>query len=433
MAPSSGAPVGPRLAVLDDDPTGVQTLSGVRVLLHWDPARIRVLLTRRRALHLLTNSRAFDAARARDLVAAAAAAVGADGSGSVLRGDSTLRGHLLEEYLGVHEGRGLSRWPSLVLAPALPSAGRVTVGGVQYLARSGERVPVHLTEFARDGIFSYSTSRLLDWAEERSQGFFPASNGTEVELTTIRRGPNTVAEAITEAAGRPTPAAISIDAETADDVEAVALGFRLAVAQRADLILRCGPAVAGALSSTTASAFAEAPKADGVLVVCGSYVPQSRRQLEALAKRYPDAIVEVRAHVLASESAAPAAQAARELESRLGADGVAVLATPRDRPEELVDLASGLRIAHGLAGIVRRLDTSRMVTVLKGGVTAAIALRHGLGAVEADIVGPVLTGVAFWKAFDSGGRSRDVLVVPGNVGDDDILVRLTELARSGAH
>jgi uncharacterized protein YgbK (DUF1537 family) len=416
-----------QLAVLDDDPTGVQTLAGVRVLMQWPPGRVATLLSHGQPLHLLTNSRALDAAPAREVVAGAAAAVGAYGAHAVLRGDSTLRGHVLEEYLGVREGRDLPGWPSLVLALALPSAGRVTVGGVQYLERSGQRVPVHLTEYARDGVFSYTTSRLLRWVEERSQGLFEASNGTEVDLATTRRGPDAISEAILDGARTQAPAAISVDAETAHDVAAVASGIRLAIVRGADVILRCGPAVAGELSGTTTSAFTDSPQADQILIVCGSFVPQSTRQLEALAQRYPGAIVEVPAQVLASEERAEPEAAAQELMRRLHSDGLAVLTTPRDRPEDLVDLASGLRIAHGLARIIHRVETSKLVTVLKGGVTSAVVLRHGLGAVEADIEGPVLTGVALWTTFDSDGHSREVLVVPGNVGDDDILIRLIEL------
>jgi uncharacterized protein YgbK (DUF1537 family) len=422
------------LAVLDDDPTGVQTLGGLRVLLSWDPARLQVLLERVTAVHLLTNSRALAPAEARELVGTATAAVKearADAA-VVLRGDSTLRGHILEEYLGVCDGGGFARYPVLLLAPALPSAGRVTLGGVQYLERDGARVPVHLTEFAHDGVFSYKSSRLLEWVEERSQGFFPASRGTEVGLDAIReQGADAVVKAIVDGR-RDGPAAIAVDAETSGDVEAIAAGFKSAQREGADVVLRCGPAVAGALGDATASGLVEMPFAEEVLVVCGSYVSQSRRQLDALELRHPGATVEVDAHDLASANGGAAARAASAVGERLQSDGLAILATPADRPDGLVDLASGLQIARGLAEIVRKVDRPQAVTVVKGGVTSAITMRIGFGAVEADVIGPVLLGVAFWQAFDEHGRSRDVLVVPGNVGDDELLIRISELLRSGA-
>ena len=58
----------------------------------------------------------------------------------------------------------------LLLVPALPASGRVTVGGVHMLERDGARVPLHETEYARDGALSYSSADLAAWADERSGG-----------------------------------------------------------------------------------------------------------------------------------------------------------------------------------------------------------------------------------------------------------------------
>jgi uncharacterized protein YgbK (DUF1537 family) len=112
--------------VLDDDPTGVQTLAGIRVLLSWDAERVRASLAARPSVHLITNTRALPGASVRAFVAKAArvALDGAPDATVVLRGDSTLRGHVLEEYLGLRDVIAPSEWPVLLLVPALPSAGR---------------------------------------------------------------------------------------------------------------------------------------------------------------------------------------------------------------------------------------------------------------------------------------------------------------------
>ncbi len=126
------------LIVLDDDPTGTQAMENVPVLLEWDDTLVRAALrSRPPALHLLTNSRAFPPARAAEIVRGAAqAAVDALGRPRlVLRGDSTLRAHLLEEYLAVRDIAFPGRTPPLLLVPALPHAGRITVGGVHLLVQ----------------------------------------------------------------------------------------------------------------------------------------------------------------------------------------------------------------------------------------------------------------------------------------------------------
>jgi uncharacterized protein YgbK (DUF1537 family) len=174
----SGRDGPPATVVLDDDPTGVQTLAGIRVLLTWDADRIRAALTGRPAVHLVTNSRALPPDHVRSLVAAAAGAAleARPGARLVLRGDSTLRGHLLEEYLGVCDVLKSIR-PVLLLVPALPAAGRITRDGVHLFVRDGVATPLHDTEYARDGVFTYASSRLLEWAEERSGGLFAAARG----------------------------------------------------------------------------------------------------------------------------------------------------------------------------------------------------------------------------------------------------------------
>ena len=180
----------PSCVVLDDDPTGVQTLAGVRVLLDWDAERVGAALVGRRAVHLVTNSRALPPDRVEPLVSDAArvAREAASDARVVLRGDSTLRGHLLEEYLGVRSVVASGRWPVLLLVPALPAAGRITVDGVHLFVRDGVPTPLHETEYANDGVFAYASARLLDWAEERSDGLFRAGDGAELSLAALRVG-----------------------------------------------------------------------------------------------------------------------------------------------------------------------------------------------------------------------------------------------------
>ncbi len=430
MTADSAAVLSP-VAILDDDPTGVQTLAGIKVVLDWQPGRIETVLARASALHVLTNTRAFAPDEARALIGSAAAAVMQARSDAVvvLRGDSTLRGHVFEEYLGLCDARGGPKSPVLLLVPALPSAGRVTIAGVHYLTRDGERIPVHETEYARDGIFSYRTSSLVEWVEARSCGYFAAANGINVDLEAIRaRGASAVAEALRAADRRDAPSAVAADAETAADVDAIAQGFREATELGAKVVLRGGPTIAAALTGATAVEPADFPAADRVLVVCGSYVAQSTRQLQTLLSAYPSSLVEVDPERLASGDEIEIQRAASDTRVRLDS-GLAVVSTPRIRPALLTDLESGRKIALGLADIVRALDLRDVVTVVKGGITSAVILRNGFGMKEADVIGPVLPGVAHWIGIDAREREQRVLVVPGNVGDDNLLADVVRLIR----
>ena len=61
-----------------------------------------------------------------------------------------------------------------------------------------------------------------------------------------------------------------------------------------------------------------------------------------------------------------------------------------------------------------------------------MTLRDGVGAAEADVVGPVEPGVSLWSAHWPDGNALDYLVVPGNVGDDDLLARLVDAVTGSA-
>lgn len=426
-----------QLVVLDDDPTGVQTLAGIRVLLAWDPARVRAALAGRPSVHLITNTRALPAERVRTFVAGAASAAleGVPDAAVVLRGDSTLRGHMLEEYLGVRDVVAPSGWPVLLLVPALPSAGRVTVGGLHLFDRCGRRTPLHETEYARDGVFAYASARLLEWAEERSGGLFRSGEGRELHLDVLHsRGPAAVTEALLALQASGNPAALAPDAETLDDLEVVAEGYRAATASGVSVIVRCAPTFAGVLAGTTAAGLVPSPSARGsVLVVCGSYVPQSTRQLSRLLDARLGSLVEADVVALAGDDpTGEIAELTADVSHRLAADRLAVLATPRERPAGTASLDAGERIAAGLAQVVAGARPRPSLLVAKGGITAAVTLRDGVGAADAEVVGPVEPGVSLWSALWPDGRELDYLVVPGNVGDDDLLARLVAAVAGSA-
>jgi uncharacterized protein YgbK (DUF1537 family) len=420
-----------RYVVLDDDPTGVQTLAGIRVLLGWRPGDVAAALAERPSVHLITNARAEAPEGAKAVTASAARAAIADAPDAVvvLRGDSTLRGHLLEEIEAVASVVSAGRIAPLLLVPALPSAGRVTVGGVHMIERDGRRVPLHETEYAADGPFAYRSSRLLEWAEERSAGLLRVGDGHELGLDELRaRGPEVVAEALAQLAAAGRPAVLAPDAERESDLELVAAGYRQALASGTRALVRCAPAFAGVLARTTAPALVPAPGTDdGVLVVCGSYLPATTAQLHALVDEHPGSPVEVDPVALASAHPEPEIErAARAASERLQDGGLAVVSTPRVRPRGTETLPAGERIAAGLAAVARATEPRPRVVVAKGGITSFVTLRDGFGITAAEVLGPVLPGVSRWRAGE-----LDYLVVPGNVGDERLLADIVALVLGG--
>jgi uncharacterized protein YgbK (DUF1537 family) len=420
------------LVVLDDDPTGTQAVADVPVLLDWDADLVSRSARGRPSLHLLTNSRALSAERAHELVQdAAETAVAALGRPRLwLRGDSTLRGHLLEEYLAVRDAAYPGRTPPLLLVPALPHplAGRITVDGTHMIERDGVRVPLHATEYARDPSFAYRDARLLQWAEDRSDGFFPVAAGRELG----RAGADALAAALLDLAAAGTPAVCVPDAATVADLETIADGLRRAEAAGAEVIVRSAPTFVGVFAGNLASAGVAPPAVEGsLLVVCGSYVSTTTRQLAALAEAHPGSVIEVNVAALASpEPEHEIARAAAAVSRVLARAGTAVVSTPRERPEPTRSLEAGERIAQNLARVVAAVEPAPATVLAKGGITSAVVARIGLGARSALALGPLVDGVALWRLDGPGGRTIPFVVFPGNVGDDQTLLEVVELLRA---
>jgi len=111
-------------------------------------------------------------------------------------------------------------------------------------------------------------------------------------------------------------------------------------------VVRASPPCAPLLAGVEASGELLAPPraARGLLVVVGSYVPNTTAQLAAVTAEYPHALVVVDVAALASRAPAQeVARAAREAATRIAADGLAVVVTPRERPRALRSLAAAER------------------------------------------------------------------------------------------
>ena len=422
--------------VLDDDPTGTQLVCDVPVLLNAfdEDARRQAFLSHPNAVHVVTNSRAYQPKDVTQLITDTLRALQdvADGLPVILRGDSTLRAHLFEEYVAVcdvlHDGR---RVP-LTLAPALPSAGRTTVDTVHRLTRDGTTVPLHATEYATDGVFTYTDAHLLRYAAQRTNGFFAAENGATLSLAELRDGgPDAVVAALTRLDDASHPGVFAPDAETEHDLALIATGVAKAREAGVHTVVRAAPAYAAIAAGTRADTLVPLRPANGLIVVVGSYVPTTTRQLTHL-KDHVDVDLIV-ADVEALASANPDTEIRRlahAIDVALDTRNLAVVATPRERPKSTVNLEAGEQIARHYASVLTRVTRPYDTVIAKGGITSTMTAEVGLNAAFAHVVGPVLTGVANWQIATPRG-DVNYLVMPGNVGDDTYLTRLVTGLHSG--
>lgn len=411
MTPALGAAMKARVIVLDDDPTGTQCASDVRVALDPDPAVLAGIEDA--ALYVLTNTRAVDARTAAAIVRGARSAFGAvdEKPAIILRGDSTLRGHVAAEMeaLGLAHGVGL-------IVPAYPAAGRLTVGGVHYLDSPDGRLNIADTEFARDPVFGFQSRTLAGWAHEVGlRG--PVRNITLTELRSA--GMDSVRAALLT---EPPGTVIIPDVMTDDDISMIAQGFLDARAEGRHIVVRCAAPLAAAIAGTPGRLL-DSPldQPERLLVVCGSHTAAATRQLDRLSGQQHPVRTLRTASLLGSD---PPKEAAEELRGDLAESGLAIVATERIRRDDHGTLDHAARVMAGLMRVVRTVADDVDAIVAKGGITSAEVATSGLGGRMARVRGQILTGVSLWDVTDRHSRVVPQAVVPGNVGDDATLVKV---------
>ncbi len=451
-----------KIVVLDDDPTGSQTLHGCPLLLRWDSVALAEGLRQASPfLFLLANTRALGpaeaAARVRQICAALAPALAAAQADGVIdeallvsRGDSTLRGHFpLEVEVLAQE---LGPIDATFLVPAFLEGGRTTVDGVHLLAGQ----PVHETPFARDGLFAYATSDLRQWVEEKSGGRIPAG---EVDLLGWRELEAAAAgEAGRQAlrqrlggllgnrlvvvdAGQPAHLALfgSLVRElAAPQPEGGEPPRRFLFQSAASLLNGLAPLPPQPLAAAGLAALRRQGSSGilmGGLVVVGSHVPLADAQLERLLAQEGCVGVEVpvaRVHRVLEgplpDRLLPSLERAwiEEAEAVMAQGRTPVLHTSRGELQcrhGAERRALGLALAASMARVAAALAPRLGYLISKGGITTHTLLANGLGLTWVALQGQLLPGLSLVlvpqtpSSLEAGLAGLPVLTFPGNLGD----------------
>jgi uncharacterized protein YgbK (DUF1537 family) len=426
-----------KLVVLDDDPTGTQTVHGIPVLTTWSVCDLEAeLKAAGPGFFILTNSRSLTGAAAaalnREIGANLRQASANTGTPVevVSRSDSTLRGHFPGEVDALMEAMGTGDLPR-ILVPCFFEGGRYTVNDIHYVAEGEHLVPAAQTPYARDAAFGYRHSNLREWVQEKTEGAVTGNTVVSVSIEDVRKGgPNRVADRL--ATLSPGSCCI-VNAMEYRDLEVFVAGLLAAVADRdrrfvfrtaASLVrIRAGIMQRDLLDRTELTV----ENGSGGLFVVGSYVPKTSDQPAVLRSQESMVGIEVNVNDLLDDARQPlavadATAAANEAMKR-GRD--AVLFTSRDLvagADARGSLDIGRRVSESLIAVVRGISRQPRYLVAKGGITSSDVATKGLGVRRAMIMGQVLPGIPAWQlGRETRWPGMAYIVFPGNVGDDDAL------------
>jgi uncharacterized protein YgbK (DUF1537 family) len=442
--------VQPKIIVLDDDPTGSQTVHSCLLLTQWDLETLkRGLLDTSPIFFILTNTRALAPTQAaqvtQEVCRALKGAIATTPIQSYLvvsRSDSTLRGHYpLETDVIATE---LGPFDAHFLVPAFFEGGRITRDSVHYLDSGGILTPVHATEFAQDAVFRYHSSYLPDYVAEKTQGRIPPDQVRRFLLPMIRAG------CVDRLLSLHHNVCGVVDGETQADLDQFATDILAATAQGKRFLFRSAASFLTALAQLPPQPISPQQmgqttqgRQPGAIhpgaIIVGSYVQKTTQQLQRLLQEPGVAPIEVDVTALQTHNPAQSNHQSNHQSNQLltiiqtsihtafSHNQTPVIYTSRTvltLGNDHLQLQLSRRISDLLVQIVQGLPPELSFLISKGGITSNSILTLGLALPTVRLLGQVLPGVSVVQTPEDHDHfpKLPVVLFPGNVGDENALV-----------
>jgi uncharacterized protein YgbK (DUF1537 family) len=426
----------PKIIVLDDDPTGSQTVHSCLLLMRWDVETLRLGLKDDAPIFfILTNTRSLTpeaaASVTREVCHNLKIALAAEQITDFLvvsRSDSTLRGHYPIETDVIAEELG--PFDAHFLVPAFFEGGRITRDSIHYLIIDGVPTPVHETEFARDSVFGYNYSYLPKYVEEKTKGRIKEDTVTRFLLDDIRQGGlKRLLELQDNQCG-------VVDGEHQDDLNTFAVDVLTAASQGKRFLFRSAASILTALAALPAQPIAAENMAAYVrdskpgAVIVGSHVKKTTQQLESLLQVAGTVGIEVNVGRLLDDGVHESVTLLTEILEKVqevhNAGKTPVVYTSR---QELTfkDVKTRLDFGNTVSGllmdIVQGLPSDIGFLISKGGITSNDVLSTGLALTSARLLGQILAGcsMVITPSDHPLFPNLPVVLFPGNVGNADAL------------
>lgn len=425
-----------KIIVLDDDPTGSQTVHSCLLLTRWDVSTLKQGLSDEAPLFfVLTNTRGMDAQSAENItrevcinLKQALAEMAADGNAInpvvVSRSDSTLRGHYPVETDVIAEQLG--PFDAHFMVPAFFEGGRFTKDSIHYLMVDGKAVPVHQTEFANDSVFGYSYSYMPDYVEEKTRGKIKADKVERFVLSDVR------GDSLPRLMALDNNSCCVVDCEIQEDLNHFCAQLMVAAGQGKRFLFRSAASLLTALAqlppqpvkAENMSQYVRDAKPGAVIV--GSHVKKTTQQLESLLKMPGIAPIEVDVDSI-QEHYPSLLHSITEQMTKMHHQGASVVIytsrVEKNFPTQAERLDFGILVSNFLMDVVRRLPKTLGFLISKGGITSNDVLSKGLGLTTSRVVGQILAGCSVVRCprDHQSFPEMPVVIFPGNVGNENSL------------
>ena len=425
--------------VLDDDPTGVQTVHDVPVYTNWEKVTLRQAFAEKNNLFfILTNSRGFTEEQTTkahkeiaDVVDEAAKEAGVEYV-FVSRSDSTLRGHypleteILKENYEYHTGTTID---GEILCPFFKEGGRFTIDNIHYVKYGDELVSANETEFAKDQTFGYSSLTMPEYVAEKTDGKYHAEDVTCISLKDIRSMDIfKIEEALMQVKDFNK---IIVNAVDYIDLKIFSIALYRAMNKGKLFMFRTAASLVKVMGGVTDQPLLERGQMivketqNGGVIVVGSHTEKTTKQVEELKKLTDIEFIELDATLVADEEAfEKEVQRCLRLEEECIKAGKTVCCyTTRslikaDTGNKEDELRLSVKISDAVQSLVGRLEVIPAFVIAKGGITSSDVGTKALRVIKANVLGQIEPGIPVWQTGEeSKFPMTPYIIFPGNVGE----------------
>lgn len=440
-----------KIVVLDDDPTGVQTVHGVCVYTDWKKETMTEAFQEEdKMFFILTNSRGMTTEETEKIHHEIAEAVDKGARETkkeyviISRGDSTLRGHypleteILKEDYEKYSGAVVD---GEILCPFFPEGGRFTIEDIHYVRYGEELVPAAETEFAKDKTFGYEAKTLPDFVEEKTKGTYKSEEVVSVSLQELRSMEfDKIEEKLMSTKGFQK---VVVNAVSYEDLKAFCVALYRAMGKGKHFMFRTAAAFTRVFSGIkeqellTKNQLLKKENSCGGIIVAGSHTKKTTQQLEKL-KEIPDIeFLELDVSAIHDpDRFERVLEQCIEREEELIQSGKTVccyttrkllVADSEDKEEHL---RLSVKISQAVQDLVGRLKVTPAFIIAKGGITSSDIGVKALKVKKAMVMGQVQPGVPVWELGpESTFPGVPYIIFPGNVGAEDTLKKAVAILK----
>ncbi|GAA4957964.1 four-carbon acid sugar kinase family protein [Algibacter aquimarinus] len=427
--------------VIDDDPTGNQTVHNIPLLTNWDlDTLINEFKNETPAFFLLTNSRSLSKKESSEIfrdisenIIKASKVTNRDFT-IISRSDSTLRGHFSEIEI-IKEASNFNE-AITVFIPVMFEGGRVTINDTHYISEHNDLTPVNETPFSKDHTFAYSNADLKAYIEEKTRGKIKASNVVSIGIESIRT--LDIETLSTKIKSIESGKFCIANALNYNDLDKATQALLLAEKSGKQILYRTSssfvPSYIGLEPKSLLSAkqIIDSKSKTGGLTIVGSYVPKSSSQLKfVLEDTTEKEIIEVDVEaILTAESSSYIKSIISKIDMSLKSGKNVIVYTSRklitgNNADSNINIAS--KVSHVLVSLVQGIQIRPKYLLAKGGITSHDLAIKGLEMKRSKVLGQILPGIPAWEMGEETRFPNMLYIVfPGNVGNEKSLSEIIQ-------